>query len=494
MSTKYFLMIIILGLVVLQCSPSKTSSILIKDATIIDGTGKSQFQGSVRIENGLISAIGDLEVLDSDSILDGSGMILAPGFIDSHSHNDRDTLRNVDAAISQGITTIIAGQDGRSQPSLQAYFDSLSSFPLSVNIGSFVGHGSVRLAIMGYDDFKREATPGEINKMKTLIEEEMKSGALGLGTGLEYDPGIYSSTYEVIELAKVASAHGGRYASHMRSEDIYFEQSLEEILQIGKEAQIPVQISHFKLGRKSLWGKAPEILAKLDSARQAGIDVTADIYPYEYWQSTMTVLFPKRDFQNRESAEFALSELTSPEGMIISRFNANPEYEGLTLDKIAELRGEDPIDTYMALIKMSQEIPGESIIAKSMDIEDIKIITNWEHTNICSDGGPSGHPRGWGAFPRFLNIETGASMEEKIQKMTSKAAQNLGLDSIGQIRVGYPADLILFDPEDFVDKATYEESSQRSTGLHLVMVSGEIVYVDQSPTNKYPGKIIKRRY
>jgi len=242
-----------------------------------------------------------------------------------------------------------------------------------------------------------------------------------------------------------------------------------------------------------MWGQAAKILATLDSAREAGIDVTADIYPYEYWQSTMTVLFPKRDFENRASAEFALTELTSPEGMIISRFNAKPEYEGLTLDKIANLRNEDAVTTYIALIEMSQATPGESIIAKSMDLEDIKTITRWSHTNICSDGGPTGHPRGWGAFPRYINMNTGESLELKIQKMTAQAAENLGLDSIGIIKEGYYADLVLFNTDSFVDNATYEKSSLRATGIEMVMVSGLSVYQDQSPTKIYAGRVLKRK-
>lgn len=441
---KFSVTTILILFLISACNQEGPKTLLIENVSIIDGTGSEKFAGDVRIEGQYISAIGDLSVLPSDSSIDGSGLVLSPGFIDTHSHHDRDTLRTVDAAVSQGITTIIVGQDGGSQPSLKTYFDSLTSHPLSVNVGSYVGHGSARRAVMG-EDFRRPATTAEIDRMKTIIEDGMKVGALGIGTGLEYDPAIYSTTEEVIELAKIASKYNGGYISHMRSEDLYLEQSIKEIIRIGKEANIPVQISHFKLGRRSLWGKADQILEILDSARIAGISVTADIYPYEYWQSTMTVLFPKRDFSNRASAEFALTELTSPEGMIINRFDANPDYEGLTLDQIAMQRNEDPATTYMALISLSQEKPRESIIAKSMDLEDIKTLTRWSHINICSDGGPSGHPRGWGAFPRYLNMATGESLEAKIHKMTAQGAENIRLDSIGEIKEGYYADLVLFD-------------------------------------------------
>jgi len=486
-----FTYILTLGIFLAQCTQQESRTLLIQNATIIDGTGSDRYVGSVRIMDNKIIDIGDLSNLKTDSIINGNGLILSPGFIDTHSHHDWDNLRTKESAISQGITTIIVGQDGRSQLPIKNFIDSIYKAPWSVNVGSYTGHGSIRYKVMG-DNYKRETTQVEIESMKLLLETEMQNGSLGLGTGLEYDPGIYSSTSEVIELAKISSKYGGRYISHMRSEDINLNQSIDEILTIGREANIPVQISHFKLGRKGLWGKAPEILQKLDSARAKGINVTVDIYPYQYWQSTMTVLFPERDFENRETAEFALTELTTPEGMIISTFDAKPEYENLTLAEISKLRNEDPVTTYIELIKMSQEHPYESIIAKSMSLEDIVSIMNWPQTNICSDGAPKGHPRGWGAFTRYLNMDSDQSLESKINKMTAQAANNLNLDNIGMIKEGFFADLVLFDPNTIKDKATFENSSLKSEGFQFVMVSGQIVYANQSPTNIYSGRIIKR--
>ena len=483
--------VLILGLLCFQCKHELPNTLLIQNAILIDGTGSDRIVASVRIEGNTIIEIGDLKALKTDSIINAEGLILSPGFIDTHSHHDSDSLRTKESAISQGITTIIVGQDGWSQLPIKNFMDSIYKTSWSVNVGSYTGHGSIRYEVMG-DDFKREATLAEIEQMKSLLETDMQNGSLGLGTGLEYDPGIYSSTNEVIELAKIASKYGGRYISHMRSEDIYFNQSIDEILTIGREADIPVQMSHFKLGRKGLWGKAPEILQKLDSARTKGINVTADIYPYQYWESTMTVLFPKRDFENRETAEFALTELTTPEGMIISTFNAKPEYENLTLAEIAKIRSEDPVTTYIELIRMSQKLPGESIIAKSMSMEDIKSIMNWPFTNLCSDGSPTGHPRGWGAFPRYLVMDTGQSLETKINKVTLQAAKNLNLKNIGEIEEGYFADLVLFDLDALKDKATFENSSLKSEGINYVIVSGKIVYSNQIPKKVYSGRLIKR--
>lgn len=466
-------------------------SILITNASIIDGTGSERTVGSVRITDGILVDIGELEPTSTDSIINANGMVLSPGFIDSHSHHDWDKYRTKEAALSQGITTIIVGQDGRSSIPLKDEFVAVAEYPWSINYASYTGHNSMRFRIMG-EDYKREATQEEIEEMKILLEADMQNGSLGLSTGLEYDPGIYSNTDEVIQLAKVVAKYGGRYISHMRSEDINLLPSIDEIIQIGREAKIPVQIGHFKLARKGLWGKAAEVLNKLDSARAAGINLTADIYPYQYWQSTMTVLFPKRDFENRASAEYALTELTTPEGMIISNFKAKPDYENLTLAEVAKLRKEDPVSTYMELIKMSQEVPGESIIAKSMALEDIVTIMNWPYTNLCSDGAPSGHPRGWGSFPKYLKMDTGQSLEEKINKMTGQTAQNLNLKDIGLIKKGYHADLVLFDPGEIRDKATFENSTLKSEGIILVMVSGKIVYQDQQPTQVFPGRVIKR--
>lgn len=485
------LFIPILGLLCIHCKTELPRTLLIKNATIINGTGSNRMMGSVRIESNIIIDIGELKTLKTDSVINAEGLILSPGFIDTHSHHDWDSLRTKESAISQGITTIIIGQDGSSELPLIEFFDSIIKTPWSVNMGSYTGHNTLRNTVMG-NDFKRETTQAEIEQMKALLETDLKNGSLGLGTGLEYDPGIYSSTSEVLELAKITSTYGGRYISHMRSEDIYLNQSIDEILTIGREADIPVQISHFKLARKGLWGKSPEILRKLDSARTTGIAVSADIYPYQYWQSSMTVLFPERNFESRETAEFALTELTTPEGMIISTFDAKPEYENLTLAEIAKLRNEDPVTTYIELIRISQKQPGERIIAKSMDLEDIKSILNWPFTNLCSDGSPDGHPRGWGSYPKYLNMDTGQSLEAKINKMTLKAAQNLNLNKIGQIKEGYYADLVLFNLDSIKDKATFENSTLKSEGINFVFVSGEIAYANQMLTKVYSGRIIKR--
>ena len=479
-------------------------TILIKGALVLDGTGAEGVVADVRVESGRIQAVGELSASDGDLVIDATGLVLAPGFIDTHSHHDGGLLDNRDAlaALSQGITTIVVGQDGGSPFPLSDFFQELEVTPPTVNVASYVGHAGVRRTVLG-DDYRRAATASEVQAMQEVLRGELSAGALGLSTGLEYDVGLNSTTEEVVALAREAAAVGGRYISHMRSEDRYLLESIEEIVRIGREADIPVQISHLKLAMKSLWGRSPEILERLERAREEGVDITADVYPYEFWQSTMTVLFPERDFDNRERVEFILDELAPPEGMLIARYEADTTYVGLTLQHIAELRGEDPATTYMALIAESRALAEEtgrgteSIIARSMHPDDIATLLSWPHTNVSSDGSLSGrHPRGFGAFTRVLREhvrETGAlSLPDAIRKMTSASAEHMGIVERGTIRPGAYADLVLFDAETVADRATPDAPNEPSVGIDRVLVNGAIVYEDGRVTDARPGLVIRR--
>ena len=271
---------------------SASPDLIFTNAYLIDGTGESGRMTDVRVRGDRILEVGSLTPTDAETEIDATNLVLAPGFIDTHSHHDGGLEEGgALAAVSQGITTIIVGQDGGSPLPLSDFFTRMETATVAVNVAAYAGHNSIRRRVMG-DDFRREATLEEIEKMKVLLESELESGALGLSTGLEYDPGIYSSTDEVVELARIAASVGGRYISHMRSEDRAFFSALEELLLIGRETGIPVQVSHMKLAMKSLWGETGRVLSMLDAAREEGINVTADVYPYEFWQSTMTVLFP----------------------------------------------------------------------------------------------------------------------------------------------------------------------------------------------------------
>ena len=474
-------------------------ALLFSDVTLVDGSGADGRSVDVRVRDGRVAAVGQLEPTGGESTIDGTGLVLAPGFIDAHSHHDRglDEMPDAVAAVSQGITTIVVGQDGGSPFPLADFFDALADAPAAVNVAAYAGHNSIRRTVMG-DDYRREATAAEIDAMVTLLGTELDAGALGLSTGLEYDPGIYSTTEEVLALAHVTAAAGGRYISHMRSEDRAFFEALEELLTIGRETGMPVQVSHMKLAMKSLWGRADEALAILERARAEGVQVTADVYPYEFWQSTMTVLFPDRAF-TREAARFALDELAPPEGMLIAAFEPDPSYVGLTLAEIAERRGTDPVTTYLDLIAEADSTDGrESIIARSMSPEDIATLLSWPHTMVSSDGGLAGrHPRGYGAFTRVLahNVrERGdLGMEEAVRKMTSLTAQSLGITDRGTIEEGAVADLVLFDPDRVADRSTPEEPNLPSVGIVGVWVAGERVWAEGSgATGARPGRLLRR--
>ena len=312
----------------------------------------------------------------------------------------------------------------------------------------------------------------------------------------------------MVALARVAAAHGGRYISHIRSEDRKFWQAIDEILAIGRDAGLPVQISHVKLAMRSLHGQADRLIAILDAARADGVDVTADLYPYTYWQSTLTVMFPDRNFDDREAALFAVDELAAPEDMLIPVFAPEPALAGKTLAEISALRGSDPATTLMDLIREAEAMraelgvgPGdetvESVIATSMDERDIERLMTWPYLCFCTDGELDGaHPRGYGSFTRVLGRfvrERGVlTLEDAVHKMTGQAAANLGLEDRGRIAPGAFADLVLFDPATVLDRATPERPHRTSVGVDIVWVNGRPVWQDMQPTGRTPGRVIRR--
>jgi len=495
----------------LACGPSHAPSVapahagfLITNATVIDGTGSPPRRASVRVAGNRIAAVGELSPARDERVIDAHGLVLAPGFIDTHSHAD-EGLREQPGAlavVSQGITTIVGGQDGGSPLPLSTYFARLEKEPAAINVAMYAGHGSIRDSVMG-EDFRRPATATEVARMSTILASEMRAGSLGLSSGLEYDPGIYSDRSEMIALAKVAASSGGRYISHIRSEDYAFWQAIDEIIAIGREARLPVQISHAKLAMRSLWGKADSLIALLDQARAQGIDITADIYPYLYWHSTLTVLFPKRDFENRAAAEFALTETSTPSGLLLGRYEPNSAYAGKTVAEISQMRGTDSVTTLIDLIRESEAMrkatgrSTQSVIGTSMVEPDVERIMRWPHTNLSTDGALDGpHPRGFGAFPRFLGVYVRERklmpLEEAIRRMTSLAAAHVGLRDRGRIAPGMFADLLLFDPATIADRATPQQPHLTSVGVERVWVNGVEVYADGKVNGARPGMVIRR--
>ncbi len=481
---------------------------LIENALLIDGSGKPRHSASVLIIDGVIARVGDIPPISSDQRIDASGLILAPGFIDSHSHHDKGLAQHPDAtaALSQGITTIVIGQDGKSPLPMAGLEQLLETTPIAINVASYTGHGSLRAMVMG-KDYQRTASAEEMAAISALLVEEMHAGSLGLATGLEYDPGIYASTDEVIALATTAGQYGGGYISHMRSEDRHFEEALEELLLIGREAEVPVQISHIKLATTDLWGQADRILERLDAARDAGIDVSADIYPYTYWETTLTVLLPERDFQDLEEAQYALDKLAPAAGLTLTRYDPDPSLAGQTVAQIAAARAMPEANTLLQLINdaypqlsaggvLGSGRKRESAMGVSMTEADIATLLAWPHTNICSDGKIKGHPRGYGAFTRaidqYVKQQEVVSLEEMIRKMTSLSASHTGITGRGLVQPGYTADLVLLDLASLQDNATITQHDALSQGVIGVWVNGERVWQHAAPTGRYPGQLIRR--
>jgi len=479
------------------------SSWLITNARIIDGTGAPAYAGALRVAQGLITEVGQLEPLQGESVLDAEGKVLAPGFIDTHSHADSGLFDLPDTipVTSQGITTVVVGQDGGSFWPLADFFQQLEQDRVAVNVASYSGHGTLRDRVMG-KDFRRHATEDEVKAMAAMLDQDMAAGSLGLATGMEYDPGIYSDPSEVVALARVAAGYGGRYISHMRSEDRWFEGAVEEIINIGQQTGMPVQISHFKLAMKRLWGQAPQVLERLDRARAEGVEITADIYPYEYWHSNLMVLLPERDPTDREAVEEALAEIAPPEGLWFTHFPPQPEYVGMKLTEVAALRGKDPVTTFMEVVTESTEWEertgeGDSIIGTSMLEDDIRQLMRWPHTNLCTDGGlTSLHPRARGSYPRvlgrYVREDNILSLEEAVYKASGLAARHMGFTDRGTLAPGLIADLVLFDPDAIIDNATPQEPEKLSSGILGVWVNGEQVFADGQSTGKRPGRVIQR--
>lgn len=490
---------LLLPVLTFSCQAEKVSSTLIENVRIADGSGNPVFEGAVRIDKGQIKEVGTLQALPGENRINGAGKMLAPGFIDTHSHHSDALFEQPEAAklLSQGVTTIIVGLDGFSRYPLKNWLQRIDTLPIAVNMGSFAGHNTLREMAMA--DFKRPANPKELAFMDSLLRQELAAGALGMSSGLEYDPGIYADASELQFLGKTLKQYDSRYSSHLRSEDRYLWEAVREIIELGKTTGIPVNISHIKLAMVDLWGQADKLLALLNSARAAGVAVTADLYPYEYWQSTMTVLFPDRNFDDDQAYEFALTALTRPEFMIIADYEADTSLVGLTLADIAAAREEPAEKTYKYLIKTALEAQAdESIICKSMTEDDIAVLLKWPYTNICTDGAfHSLHPRGTGSFPRILSKyvrqRKDLSLEQAIQKMSAQAAANVGIKDRGQIAPDFWADLVLFDAERITDHANFDAPDALSSGVAKVWVNGDLVW-DGKPTNVFSGQAITKNH
>lgn len=486
--------------------PAATQAFVIRNVLIVDGTGGAPRRGSVRIEGDHITAIGAVRARRGDRVVDGHGQVLAPGFIDTHSHHDLglDAHPHAEPLLAQGVTTIIAGQDGNASLSddkpqpLSAVIAWRQAHPSAVNYAYYAGHNAIRSRAMGADA-DRPARADEIRKMQALLDQDLDAGALGLSTGLEYDPGHWAAPTEVLALAETAARRGGRYISHMRNEDDALDTAIAEVLAIGARTRMPVQISHLKLGAVQKWGQAPALLATLDRAAASGVKISADVYPYDRWYTAIISLYPKRDYDSVETTRYVLDRLVPPDGITIVTYRPDPTLAGRTLAAIAAARGQAPATTLIDLLRASGGAKSDlTVIGRSMKMDDVDALIAWPGSNISSDGSLYGqHPRGAGAFARVLRRyarETHQlSLATAIRKMSGAAADHVGLHDRGYIRVGYKADLVLFDPDKIADRATFARPTELAIGVDKVWVNGEPVWVAGKPTARLPGRFLARQ-
>ena len=471
--------------------------VAITGATLIDGSGHGPVTDSVVVLKGdSIVAAGkrsQVQVPADARVIDASGLVIAPGFIDAHNHSDRGFSEDPAAVsqVSQGITTVVIGQDGGSPFPIGAYLDGFRKNPIALNVLTFVGHATLRSRVMG-EDTNRHATPAEIEKMRQLVEQAMREGAMGLSTGLEYETGKPASTEEVITLASAAGAWGGMYISHIRDEADKSFEALAEAIQIGREARLPVQISHIKLATLKVWGHSKDAVALINKARARGQDVTADCYPYDAWSSTIRVLVPSGRHEDPVDVARALADVGGPVNITIVSCRAHPDYEFRTMDDISKQEKISPVELYMKIVRDG----GAGVVCHSMKEPDIKTFYTQPWVMVSSDGGiGSRHPRGAGTYPRVLGHYVRElhwlSLPEAIRKMTSLPAQRFKLSDRGLIKPGYKADLVLFDPRQIIDRATFKDPQLVADGVKRVFVNGKEVWVDGAVTGSRPGQALR---
>lgn len=521
-----FVGLFLLGFSLTACQPDL--DLVLQGGTVLDGTGAEGFVADVGVRDGIISEVGNLSERSAAERIDVSGHVVAPGFIDPHTHSRANLFEipTADNFIRQGVTTIVDGNDGSSPLDLRTWFDSLEAAGGSApNLAMFVGHGTIRREVMGDED--RAPSEPEMERMKELVAVAMEDGALGLSTGLFYLPGSFATTEEVIELARIAAEHGGIYISHMRDEGEGVFDSVRETIRIGREADIPVQMTHHKIGAWRNFGRASESLTLIEEARAEGVDITFDQYPYTASSTGLSAIIPRwaqeggrleerlRDPQTRGRIvedimawiEMRFAGDPSKIQLVSCDFDDDvtgfpPAMAGLTLHDVLVIRQVEPAPEAVAeLILEIDQAGGCQAIFHAFDEADVRTLMASEHGMIGSDGSlvrfgrASPHPRGYGSFPRVLGRyarDLGViTMEEAVRRMTSTPADRLGFDSRGRIESGMVADLTVFHPGTVIDRATFEDPHRYPVGVPHVFVRGVAVVRDGEVTGARPGLILR---
>ena len=519
-----------LFLVLLAGCSSPDYDLIIENGTVVDGSGKDRFVSDIGIRDGLISEIGDLSEATATERVDATGLVVSPGFIDIHSHATSGRFRSSDIAqrpdaesyVRQGVTTAMGGQDGSSTLDVGAFLDSLDVHPTAINIGLFIGHGTLRAAIVGEDDV--QATPDQLAEMQALVEKAMMDGGFGLSSGLEYTPGAFADLSEVVELSRPVAQHNGLYISHIRDEGGHLLESVDEVLEIGRSSGARVQVTHHKLIGKGRWGGASASLALLDEAIASGIDASSDQYPYTASSTGLTILFPNwaKDggfdalvdrLNDKATHDQIRTEVINhinaerggdPATIVAARCDFDASFNGKSLADILTDRGQQvtvpgAADVAIELVKAGSC----SGVFHSMSPDDVETIMLHPMTSISSDGGIPAlnegvpHPRNYGAFARILAYyvrEKGVlTLEQAVYKMTALPASRLSISDRGKVAKGMVADLVVFDPATVQDNAQFGDPHHYATGVRDVWVRGVPVLAEGQMTGNRPGSALRHQ-
>jgi len=503
---------------------AQTYDLVIRNGRVVDGSGNPWQRADVGIQNGKIVRIGVIAASEGKAVIDAKNQIVAPGFIDVHTHveGDLETRPGAENFIYDGVTTLVSGNCGGSRTSLRAMFDTLRLLGITPNLASMIGHNSVRMKVM--KAAFREPTVREQAEMEALVEQAMKDGAVGLSTGLIYTPGTYAKTSEVVGLARKAAQYGGVYASHIRNEGQEVQKAIEEAIQIGREAGIPVEISHFKVASKPIWGFSKTTVGLVEAARREGIDVTVDQYPYTASSTSLQSIVPSWALADSDSAVLArfrdpatrakikkemLASLkkngrSNYEYAVVSRYEPDTTYNGKSIAKINQLQGrkknaETETELVMDLIERAS-MKRIQMVYHTMSEEDVATILRYPNTMIASDAGVASfgrnmpHPRAYGTNARVLGRYVRElkviPLEEAIRRMSSLPAQRFHFADRGLLAPGYAADVVIFDENTVGDVATYEAPHAYTIGLSYVLVNGVAVVENGKHTYKKPGQIL----
>jgi N-acyl-D-amino-acid deacylase len=496
--------------------------LLIQGGRVIDGMGTPARFVDIGVTAGRIAALGR-NLGPAKRTLNASNLLVAPGFIDVHTHAENvDVQPLAENFLRMGVTSIILGNCGSSETDLGAFFRRLEATNISINVASLIGQGSVRSQVMG-GSFMRPASAAEMRRMEALVEKAMDDGAVGLSTGLIYLPGTFTPTTEIIDLARISGAHGGLYASHMRDESREIFPALDELFRIAREARLPAHISHLKLSGPVMWNRHDEVLAAIERARSEGLDITQDQYLYTASSTGISQLIPEESreggrakFRERLAdpgkksaiieamkAKVAAGQRTNYSYAVIASYDANPTLNGLNVKQAAlKARGSDSIDDQIELVLEIESKGGASGVFHGMSEDDLRAFQQHPNTMFASDseirvwqsGAP--HPRGYGnsarALARYVRELHLLRVEEAVRRMTSLPATVFRLKDRGLLREGAWADIVVFDPATVQDNATFAAPHSYATGFRAVLVNGVPVVENDAHTHARPGKIVRR--